>query len=187
MATIIVGYFKEISALKAARRRLEKKGLTESDFANYFLNPPGAHGLYELGGDAYSDEGAADAGPSAAAGAAVGGTAGAAVGAVGGPVGALVGAGAGAYIGSLMGALKNLDDPDPEKASVEQPAEPPAGPVLAVRLDNPSQDTEYITIFEEEGAIRVDRTSGHWKNGQWTDFDPREEVFTVYRKDETVP
>lgn len=187
MATIIVGYFNEIGQLEGATRNLIKQGLTTTDMAYYYLNPPGAHGLYELGGDASSDEGSTEAGKTAAAGAAVGGAAGLAVGSIGGPIGALAGAGAGAYIGALMGALKNLEAPDPDAATVEHPAEPPPGPLLAVRATQPEQNAHLVDVLREFGAVRVDKATGRWENGNWTDFDPREHVQTLYRKDETVP
>ncbi|HLW04687.1 MAG TPA: hypothetical protein VKY38_03800 [Azoarcus sp.] len=187
MTTIVVGYFNEINDLEAAKNSLLNEGLTSSDMAYYYLNPPGAHGLYKLGGDSFNDEGADEAGKTAATGAAVGGAAGLAVGSIGGPIGALAGAGAGAYIGALMGALRNLEDPDPEDATVEHPAEPPSGPLLAVRVLQPDQKTHFLDVFRTFGAVRVDLTTGQWEDGNWTDFDPRGQVLTLYRKDETVP
>lgn len=187
MATIIVGYFDEIGQLEGATHKLTKQGLTATDMTYYYLNPPGAHGLYELGGDAPSDEGSTEAGKTAATGAAVGGAAGLAVGSIGGPIGALAGAGAGAYIGSLMGALKNLEAPDPDAATVDHPAEPPPGPLLAVRVLQPGEHAHLVDVLREFGAIRVDQTTGRWEDGTWVDFDPREDVQTLYRKDDTVP
>ena len=187
MSTIIVGYFSNVDQINDAKKWLNQMNVTSDDYATYFLNPPGAHGLYQLGGDAPADEGAAGAGKEAAKGATVGGAAGLAAGAVGGPVGALVGAGAGAYLGSLMGAMRGLDDPDPDQASKERPAEPPAGPVMALNVGSKISADEAVKLFRERGAVRIDLTTGRWSAGEWTDFDPREPVETVYRSDKSVP
>lgn len=187
MATIIVGYFNAVGQLEAATNSLMNEGLTSADMAYYYLNPPGAHGLYKLGGDAFNDEGAAEAGKTATKGAAAGGVVGLAIGSIGGPFGALAGAGAGAYIGALMGALQKLEDPKPDDATIEHPAEPPPGPLLAVRLIQPDENARIVRVLRDFGAIRVDQTIGEWEDGNWVDFDPREQVLTHYRKDETVP
>lgn len=186
MATIIVGFFDTDSQLDAATNGLMNEGLASTDMAYYYLNPPGARGLYKLDGDAINDEGTAENGKTATQSAAAGGVAGLAIGSIGGPFSAVVGAGAGAYIGAFMRTHKNREAPNSDNATVEQPAEPPPGPLLAMRVIQPDQNADLVRVLRDFGAIRVDQTIGEWENGNWTDFDARKQVQTLYRKDKTV-
>lgn len=184
MTQIIAAHFNSVEELQAVVDTLPARGFGADDYATYFLNPPGQRGLYWLGGDAVSDEGASGAGRTAAVGALVGGGAGVAagsatgfaIGSVGGPVGALAGAGVGAYLGALVGALRGMQAPDPEEASVEHPAEPQGGPMIALNVERPGAADEAIALLHEGGAHEVHRTEGRWANGEWVDFDPREPI-----------
>lgn len=183
MATIIAGHFDHVEHLEEAVRLLEGQGFAKDDYATFYLNPPGQHGLYSLGGDAPADQGAAGAGKGAAAGAAIGGGVGLAIGAIGGPIGALAGTGVGAYLGALAGALSQVDDPKPEAATLDRPAEPPGGPMLAIHCDAPGSEATAVAILGHSLARRIDRANGRWKDGSWTDFDPREPVLTLLKRD----
>ena len=192
MSRIITGHFQHPEQLQEAVALLSAEGFGSEDYAIYYFNPPGSHGLYRIGGDASADEGTAGSGKSAAAGAAVGGTAGAAIGMLGGPIGALVVGGAGAYVGSLWGALSTMEDPDRAKATTEHPAEPPSGPMLAINIDRAEAGTEHdaeptaVAILTRCAAMQVDRANGTWKDGEWVDFDPRVPVETLHRREPSI-
>lgn len=189
MATIVAGHFEHVEQLQKALELLAEQGFSKHDYATYYLNPAGQHGLFWLGGDARSDEGSRDAGKSAAVGAVVGGTTGVAagtttglmVGSIGGPIGALAGAGVGAYLGALIGALKGLHAPEPEQASVEHPVEPMGGPMVAIHAGTPGSDGTAIVILERCGAQQISRAQGTWKEGEWIDFDPRAPIDLIKR------
>ena len=68
MTQIIAAHFNSVEELQAVVDTLPARGFGADDYATYFLNPPGQRGLYWLGGDAVSDEGASGAGRTAAAG-----------------------------------------------------------------------------------------------------------------------
>lgn len=180
MSTIIAARFRQPEQLQAARLTLGERGFNANEYADYYVNPPGQHGMNPLGGDTYSDKGAEDAGKGAATGAVVGGTvggaagiaAGAATGAVAGPVGALLGAAVGAYTGSLAGAMSRTKDAKPGERSAEHPVERPGGLMLAVCADRPGTEAQAIAVFEQCGALDIERCDGIWADGQWTDFDP---------------
>ncbi|CAL94406.1 hypothetical protein [Azoarcus olearius] len=182
MATIIAGHFDHVEHLNEAIRLLEGQGFGPGDYASFYLNPPGQHGLYMLGGDAAADQGSDGAGKGAAAGAAIGGGVGMVVGAIGGPIGALAGSGVGAYLGALAGALSQTTDPEPAAATKDVPAEPPGGPMLAIHVDQPGQEATAIAILGHSMARQIDRANGTWTDGTWTDFDPREPVVTLLKR-----
>lgn len=182
MTTIIAGHFENVDQLQDAVGQLGRQGFAPSDFATYFLNPPGQRGLYWLGGDAPSDQGTTGAGKGAAVGGAVGGTAGLAVGSIGGPIGALAGAGVGAYVGSLIGALSRMHEPEPDKATVEHPAEPPGGPMIAINVDRPGAEAAAIGILGRCGAVQINRANGTWQAGEWTDYDPRQPIDVLLQR-----
>lgn len=183
MSTIITGHFDHIEQLQEAVRRLQAEGYTEDDYEAYFLNPPGQHGLYKLGGDAPSDEGSRDAGKGAAAGALMGGAAGLAIGSLAGPIGALAGSGVGAYIGAFAGALNKANAPHPEHASTDRPAEHAGGPMMAVNVDRPGSETTVVAIFTQANANCINRGTGEWVDGEWRDFDPRQPLHVVYQRE----
>ncbi len=187
MSTIVAAHFEQPEQLDRAVQELKAQGFSEQEYAVYYLNPPGQHGLTPIGGDVHSDEGAEEAGKGAVTGATLGGAVGLAVGgavgmAAGGialPVGLLAGAGVGAYTGSLVGALGKTHEPNPEEASREHPIEPPAGPMLAVCVDRAATETLAIMILNQAGAREIERSEGRWVDGEWLDFDPRRPAETI--------
>src|SRR5665213_1280475 len=108
MDTIIVGRFVEQVDADTAMTRLTGAGFECGGIAMFFVNSPGQHDLYPIGGDEDKSPGTRSAGVGAAAGAAGAATVGAVAGSLLGPAGALAGAAAGAYLGSLSGALDNM-------------------------------------------------------------------------------
>src|SRR5687767_15893084 len=113
MANIIAGIVETQEAGDRVIAALRAQGFGADDLMSFYLNPPGQHATYPIGGDAHHDEGTKHAGKTAAAGAAVGGVTGLALGtAVAaatdsglGAMAARAGAGVGAYVGSLAGGL----------------------------------------------------------------------------------
>lgn len=181
MSTIVAGHFDHIEQAQQALQELARRDFDAADYACYYLNPPGQHALFPLGGDAAADEGARDAAKGAAAGAALGGAAGLAAGSLGGPVGALAGAGVGAYVGSLAGAVASTHSPREGAADAEHPAERPGGPMVAVCADRPGAEAAAITILGASGAREIERAQGAWRDGGWADYDPRVPTETLLR------
>ena len=183
MANIIAGHFDTQPQADAAVRALASQGFDRGDYTCFYTPPPGQHDLQPLGGDAkHHSEGTKEAGKTAAAGSAIGGVTGLAIGTAAAvamepgltAIAAAAGAGVGAYAGALAGGLSGSRQSDSSAATRDEPAEPPAAVILAVRVNVAGEDEERaIHVLRDQGARRVERAVGNWANGGWVDFDPR--------------
>lgn len=112
MTTIIAARFETWDSAADAERALVRQGLMPTACHTFYVNAPGAHDQFPVGGDQTADPDAKGAQFGAVAGAAVLGASGAALfGLLSLTFGAsfyivLIAAGIGAYLGSLMGALR---------------------------------------------------------------------------------
>lgn len=183
MSAIIAGRFDSFSTAETAASRLRAHGFSDQDLNLFYVNPPGQHGAFAIGGDHAADAGARKSGVGAISGVLLGAAAGAALGA------ALVAAlgstppmsllvlvfaiGLGAYLGSLAGALA-LARHAGRNPRTGQPPVRNAGVVLAAHLasaDTATVDT-VATVLRQGGAKDVERAEGRWVDGRWADFDP---------------
>jgi hypothetical protein len=179
MANIIAARVESQREADRVITALRDAGFGAGDVTSFYLNPPGQHAKYPIGGDAHHDEGAKESGKTAGAGAAVGGVTGLALGTAAGlaaepgftAVAAVAGAGVGAYVGSLAGGLSGTRSGEPQQASVEEPVEREAGIMVAVRA-NDNEDA-VLRVLRANGAASIERAQGEWANGTWADFDPR--------------
>ena len=111
METIVAGRFETFEQAETAVRHLVAEGFHREDASAFFVNPPGQHAQFPIGGDQYADADAGAAGSGSIAGAVAGGAAGlaAAITVPGLNVAILLGViGVGAYTGSLAGTLAKL-------------------------------------------------------------------------------
>jgi hypothetical protein len=174
MATIIAGGFETIVEAQDAMRRLQEAGVNDEYLCEFRVNPPGMHDTTPVGGDRAKSPGAenADKGASKgmAVGAAIGTAAGVAITPLLGPAGIVAGAGVGAYTGSLVGGMKKGVD---EQAQPDHTIVRPAEALIAVNVDGAGvAEDAIVRAFEESGAWQIERTEGHWENGEWADFNP---------------
>ena len=161
MATIIAARFSTQAEAQQALEALRSAGFAASDVTSFYLNPPGRHAEYPIGGDAHHDEGTKESGKTAGAGAALGGATGlalgAAVGAAAEPgmavLGGLAGAGVGAYVGSLAGGLAGARAGDPTEANAEEPVERQAGMMVAARIDG--NEEAAVQALRGLGAVEI--------------------------------
>ena len=181
MATIIAGRFDTQAQADSAIDALKAAGIPSNDYTCFFLNPPGQHSQYPIGGDTHHDEGTKDSGKSAGAAAAIGGVTGLAIGtATGAAFGepglmaaaAVAGAGIGGYVGSLAGGLAGSHSGNAGQATLEEPVERAAGMMVAVRVDSGGEEG-VAQVLRAQGALEVERAQGDWRDGTWADFDPR--------------
>lgn len=170
MATIISGRFEQQDAVQQALADLQNAGFPASSLSTFYVNPPGQHDQYIVGGDRDESPGAEHSDRGAAAGAGIGGIAGAAAGAVTtpvtGPAGVLGGTALGAYVGSLVGSMTSTD------AAEEMPPVRKSGMLVAVALLNGKAEADAIDVLRAAGASCMERAEGQIIDGQWTDFDP---------------
>lgn len=174
MAHIVAAEFKEFAEAEAAVAALREQGFAPSQLTTFYLNAPGQHATFPIGGDRYKDPQAASGGSGALKGAALGSTAGLALGVVAAPVvgavAAVGGIAAGAYAGSLAGAVGSLGKDRP--ATEPLPEERPAGVVVAVHVPSPAERERATSIFWRHRAHSIELAEGEWKDGTWQDFDP---------------
>ncbi|MGY8525760.1 hypothetical protein [Paracidovorax citrulli] len=181
MSLIIAGRFDTFPQAEAAASQLFSRGFAEDDVTLFFVNPPGQHGSFPIGGDVAADHGARKSGGGAGRGIVIGAIGGAVIGAV---VVAMMQAsvlvlalatGLGAYLGSLVGALAMTRDPDrvPATPSNREPVktERDAGVLLAVHVDPQTRDVA-AEVLRAAGAKDLERAHGRWSEGRWVDFDP---------------
>jgi hypothetical protein len=170
MATIIAGRFLQQDEVQQAIVALESAGFFSERISSFYVNPPGQHDMYPVGGDRDESPGAEDSDKGSAAGMGAGGAVGAAVGAaatpVMGPVGAITGALVGAHLGSLMGSLSQTDDAE------DIPTARHSGMLVAVAVNNPEEEQHAIDALLAAGGNDLERATGQIIDGDWTDFDP---------------
>lgn len=181
MSLIIAARFTTFDAANIAAERLMQAGVHEDALHVFYVNPPGAHDSYHLGGDQAADPGTRRASGGALGTATVLGALGAIVGGVivatfaDSVIPIVAGAGVGAYIGSLAGAMRRMDSrrdrvQEPHR-TVEAQEGRPAGVMLAVNTDG-EHAQEVASMLAAAGGHQVERAQGRWRGGKWEDFDP---------------
>lgn len=181
MTLIIAARFPTFDAANSAAQRLMEAGIHEDALHVFYVNPPGAHDSYPVGGDQAVDPGTRGAPRKALGTAAVLGAVGAVVGGVilaafaDSFIPIIAGAGVGAYVGSLAGAMRGMDK---GRETVQEPHRVretdegrPAGVLLAVNATG-ERAQEIATMLVEAGGREVERAQGRWREGKWEDFDP---------------
>jgi hypothetical protein len=180
MSLIVAGRFTTFPTAERAAQALFASGFVHEDVTLFFVNPPGQHARYAIGGDVGTDPGARDAPKGAAKGTAIGAVAGAVVGvaifalASAPVVVSIIAAGVGAYLGSMIGAMANtrraLGRQREHERFVNREARD-AGVLVAVHVDASNQ-ANASRVLREAGALDIERASGRWTQGRWSDFDP---------------
>jgi outer membrane lipoprotein SlyB len=175
MTDIVAGRFEQQDDAQAAVERLLQHGFRRDDVSSFFVNPPGQHAKFPVGGDRNVSPGARGAGLAALGGALLGGVLGFIFGMaashVFGLVATITGIVAGAYLGMLAGALARLQD----RAAARQRDVPPvrhAGMMVAAHTPTPSSHDEAVRALKSSGAVEVEEAEGEWHDGGWADFDP---------------
>jgi hypothetical protein len=176
MSLIIAGRFQTFPAAEAAANKLFAQGYVEEDVTLFFVNPSGQHARHPIGGDTGTDAGARAAPKGAGKGVTIGAVVGAVIGAAifaifqAPLLVSVIAAGVGAYVGSLAGAMSHTKK-KPDGAPLADEPVRHAGVLVAVHVSQENQ-TQAATILREAGGIDIERASGRWKQGRWSDFDP---------------
>lgn len=179
MSLIVAARFDTFEAAQAAARSLFDKGYAPDAVSIFFVNQPGEHANYPVGGDRRNDPSAERSPAGAALGALMIGLAGLIFGLIAlygfGASGivVIVATGIGAYIGSLLGALlATRARPEQRRRGVATERRH-AGVLTAVRVTVGTEDVAAQTL-REMGGLDVEQATGRWENGDWVDFDPTE-------------
>lgn len=170
MTTIIAGRFAQQDEVQRAIAALQQAGAPAECITSFYVNPPGQHDLYPIGGDRDESPGSEDSDKGSAAGigvgGAVGGAAGLATAPVTGPLGAITGALVGGHIGSLIGSLSQTDE------AGEAPHARQSGMLVAVSVTSDEEEKRAIDTLRSVGGTGLERSQGQIVNGEWADFDP---------------
>ena len=163
MSIIIAGRFEQQPQVATAIAALENAGVPRDHIASFYVNPPGQHDRYPIGGDYEKSPGAEQTDKGAATGVVAGAAAGLAAAPLVGPAGPAVGA----YVGALIGGMNKTEDEN-------RPHEHREGMRVAVALDDTLPEQRVLDILSAEGATDLERVEGTIKDGDWVDFNPVE-------------
>lgn len=166
MAVIIAGRFELQDDASEAIAALHRAGAPPEQVTSFYVNPPGQHDMFPIGGDRDESPGAEDSDKGTAVGLTAGGLIGGAAGTAAGPLGAVTGALVGAHIGSLVGSLSSTDEKQ------DTPPLRQAGMLVAVSVSSEQEEEKAIDTFRGLGATCVERSEGQIVNGDWKDFNP---------------
>ena len=193
MAHIIAGHFQEQSQVDQVIEAIRDIGIRQEQISSFYVNPPGQHNLYSIGGDRDESPGAHDSSAGVVRGATTGGAIGAAAGLTGapvfGPVGPAVGALVGAHIGGLIGSLSQMtEDKQPDESAIDvakrnvEPHQRSSGLMVAVSVDDaaPSDTSgvgrnpqrEIVDVLNRFGVRDLEEADGTIVDGDWQDFNP---------------
>jgi hypothetical protein len=175
MSTIIAGRFQGEPEVQHALDELQRAGFSPDKLASFYVNPPGQHDAYPIGGDHDRSPGAKETDKGAAIGAAAGAAIGAATVPLLGPVGPITGGLLGAYVGSLAGGLsemKEKGDEGTDRDTENIRSLRHSGMMVAVSADDDSQRDTAIRTLRALGAEDIEVAQGTIRDGDWVDFDP---------------
>jgi len=154
MATIIASRFQLKEQAELVIEQLIQVGFEAGKITSFYVNPPGQHAVYPIGGDRYQSPGVPVFGN-----AAENGTTGAAV------VETVIGTGT---VGDIH--VAHNADPQNDMAPLRR-----AGMLVAVELDDRSFQDRAVTFLEKLGAEDIEQMEGKIVGGEWLDFDPLSE------------
>ena len=177
MTDIVAGRFQQQDDAKAAVDRLLQHGFRRDDVSSFFVNPPGQHAKFPVGGDRNVSPGARGAGWAALSGALLGAVLGFVFGSaashVFGLVSTIAGTVAGAYLGMLAGALTRLQDRSARRrGGADAMPVRRGGIMVAAHTPTPVSRDEAVRTLRSSGAVEVEAANGEWHDGRWADFDP---------------
>jgi hypothetical protein len=176
MTTIIAGHFQLQDDIADARIALLRAGFAADRISSFYVNPPGQHDMYELGGDHDKSPGAKESGEGVVQGGATGAVAGAVVGSaaipVAGPLGPVVGALVGAHVGSLYSLHKMKEAGEAEDGGENERAPRKSGMMIAVAVGDAAEEQQALTVLRGVGGRDIERAEGHISGGDWRDFNP---------------
>jgi hypothetical protein len=189
MQTILAGRIETQERADRLMAQLRERGVALADMQAFYVNQPGQHAQFPIGGDEYADEAAQDAHKGQAAGAAVGAAAGLVAGGVAAvavpPLAPVIVAGVtgvGALAGSIAGAVSAAKEPHEmgQTPADQQTHAQQGGLMLAVRA-TPDTEDAIVEAMRAAGIEHVERTRGQWRDGHWVDFDPSQPPESVRR------
>jgi len=154
MATIIAASLQLQNQAEEAVKQLVLAGFAPDKVTSFFVNPPGQHALYPIGGDEFSDA-TEESGKNTA----------------------FV-----EITETLIGVMhhkKPSEHADSAEKSENVSASPAhtqrlrrAGMLVAVELADQTLQDKVVTLLSQLGATNIEKAEGEIINGEWHNFDP---------------
>jgi len=188
MGYIVAGYLQQQDQVNEVINQLVGSGFAKEKISAFYVNPPGQHDLYPIGGDQDESPGAKESADGLATGITTGSVIGAALGSATtplvGPLGPITGGLVGAHIGSLVGSMSSMKDKGDREEGDATNTKPQrhSGMVVAIDLADSTMEGDVIRVLQTHGADQIERAQGHISNGDWVDFDPLTPPTLIMRK-----
>jgi hypothetical protein len=154
MATIIAGRLQLQAQAEQAIQELIQAGFVPEKTTSFYVNPPGQHAVYPIGGDRFHSPGIEEMDKSIG-----------------------FGTGVTAITEAVIGA-------DVKPHDVSEHANPDtahsvllrgAGMLIAVELNDQIPLEKVVDLLKRIGASHIEKAEGEIVNGEWLDFDPLSE------------
>lgn len=147
MATIIAASLQLQTQTEEAVEQLISAGFAPEKVTSFFVNPPGQHALYPIGGDHYQSPGIADEGDKNA----TFGT---------------------AFVEVAEAVIGVTHDAKHKHASTPRHR---SGMLVAVELADQTDQDKAVAVLTQLGASNIEKAEGEIHDGEWRDFDPLSE------------
>ena len=148
MATILAGRVQLQRHADELVDQLKQTGFAPEKITSFFLNPPGQHALYPLGGDRYQSPG------------------------FGKVAGSLFAKIVEALFGIQRSGKERARTASAASASGENAAPLRKGGMLvAIELTDPACMSQVVDILTRLGAEDIEKSEGEIVNGEWRDFN----------------
>ena len=96
----------------------------------------------------------------------------------------VIAAGVGAYVGSLIGAMSHMCGGGGRVArELVHHESRDSGVFVAVHV-SPETQQQAARVLRDSGGIEIERATGRWQQGRWSDFDPTQTLELVGGVDE---
>ena len=160
MSTIIASRFQLKEQAESAVERLIQVGFATEKVSSFYVNPPGQHATYPIGGDRYKSPDKHDSDKSAASD-----SAGIAV------VETIIGVDADKKNRLDAVAHQTSGRPD-DSVPVDSVPIRKAGMLVAVELGTNNRLDQLVALLRALGAENIEKLDGEIIDGEWPDFDP---------------
>lgn len=149
MSTIIAGRLQLQEQVEEAIQQLRQAGFVPEKITSFYVNPPGQHAVYPIGGDRFNSPGSEEIEQ-------------------GMQFGEKATAVTEAIIGSQVTGKKEGSEHTHHRALRK------AGMLVAVQLAE-QDPIQVANLFKKLGADDIEQTEGEIVDGEWRDFDPLSE------------
>lgn len=151
MATILAARLQLQNQVDEAIAQLSQAGFAPGKMTAFYVNPPGQHAVYPIGGDRFQSPGK--------------------------PV---LGERADVHVETLVDSFLPGQRPqapaaDPDTDSTESVELRKSGMLVAVEVDDQAGQDRAIALFSSLGAVVIETAQGKIVDSEWRDFDPLSE------------